>query len=43
MGSLQSGARISQINSNGERDYMSDEARASEIQRLEGIAATDCK
>lgn len=43
MPSLQSGIRISQINSSGEREFMSDEARSSEIQRLQGIMASDCK
>ena len=42
MGTLQSGVRIPQFNSNGEREFMSDEARTSEIQRLQGIMASDC-
>jgi len=41
--SLQSGARIAQINAQGEREFMSDEARQVETQRVQGIAGTDCQ
>jgi hypothetical protein len=39
---LQSGARIEQIDAQGERSYMTDAQRAAEIERLQGIIASDC-
>jgi Domain of unknown function (DUF4124) len=38
-----SGIRLSTTNDKGEREIMSDAARASETKRLEGIIAADCK
>lgn len=43
LASLESGVRVSQINSQGEREYMSDEARIAETQRVQGIVASDCQ
>ncbi len=42
LASLQSGIRISQVNAQGEREFMSDEARQAETQRVQGIASSDC-
>ncbi len=42
LASLQSGIRIAQINAQGEREFMSDEARQAETQRVQGIASSDC-
>ena len=39
---LQSGQRIATVNAQGEREFMSDERRASELRRLEGIIRNDC-
>ena len=39
---LQSGQRIATVNAQGEREFMNDERRASELRRLEGIVRTDC-
>lgn len=39
---LQSGQRIATVNAQGEREFMSDERRTSELRRLEGIVRTDC-
>ncbi|WP_374522055.1 DUF4124 domain-containing protein [Hydrogenophaga sp.] len=39
---LQSGQRIATVNAQGEREFMSDDRRASELRRLEGIIRTDC-
>jgi hypothetical protein len=30
------------VNAQGEREFMSDDRRASELRRLEGIIRTDC-
>jgi len=38
-----SGMRIATTNAKGEREYMSDEARASETRRLSDIIARDCQ
>lgn len=38
-----SGVRIVRTNEKGEREFLSDEERASELKRLDGIIATDCK
>jgi hypothetical protein len=41
--SLQSGVRLAQVNAQGEREYLTDEARQSEVQRTQGIVASECK
>ena len=43
LNSLQSGARIAQINNQGEREFMPDDARLAETRRVQGIVATDCQ
>ena len=43
LASLQSGARISQTNAQGEREFMTDEGKAAEIQRTQGIVDANCK
>lgn len=40
---LQSGVRIAQVNAQGEREFMSDEARQAETQRVQGITTSDCQ
>ena len=40
---LESGVRVVQTNGQGEREYMGDDQRASEMKRLDGIIASDCK
>lgn len=40
--SLKSGVRIAVVNAKGERDFMDDAAKATEIKRLQSIADTDC-
>ena len=42
LASLQSGIRIAQVNTQGEREFMSDETRQAETQRMQGIASSDC-
>ena len=39
---LDSGQRISRINSTGEREFMEDNERAAETKRLESVMARDC-
>jgi hypothetical protein len=39
---LDSGQRIALTNAQGEKEYMSDEARAAETKRVEQIIARDC-
>lgn len=41
--SLNSGVRISQTNAQGEREFLTDEAKAAEIQRTQGIVDSSCK
>lgn len=41
--SFDSGVRISRTNAAGEREFMDDAARASELKRIQGIIASDCK
>lgn len=41
--SFDSGVRISRTNAAGEREFMDDAARAGELQRIQGIIASDCK
>ena len=40
---LDSGIRIVQVNTKGERTYMDDASRMVESKRIEGIMASDCK
>ncbi|MFI5446033.1 DUF4124 domain-containing protein [Polaromonas sp. UC242_47] len=40
---LQSGVRVSTTNAKGEREFMDDNTRAAENQRLQGIVDSDCK
>ena len=40
---LQSGARVMQFNAQGERSYMTDEQRAAEVQRVQGVIGSDCR
>ncbi len=40
---LDSGIRISRINTAGEREVMDEAARAAEAKRIQGIMATDCQ
>lgn len=40
---LQSGARVMQFNAQGERSYMTDEQRAAEVQRVQGVIESDCR
>ena len=42
LSSLQSGARIAQLDAQGQRSYMTDEQRAAEIQRMHNIVQTNC-
>jgi alpha-beta hydrolase superfamily lysophospholipase len=39
---FESGQRIAQISASGEREFLSDEQRAAELRRLEGVIASDC-
>ncbi len=41
--SLESGVRIATTNAKGERDFMSDEARAAEARRINEVIAKDCQ
>jgi hypothetical protein len=41
--SLDEGQRIMRINAKGEREYLDDQGRAEEAQRMRGIIASDCK
>jgi len=43
MRSLDSGVRIARTNEKGEREILSDAARAAETQRTREVIATDCK
>jgi hypothetical protein len=40
---LDSGLRLSRVNSKGEQEIMDDAARAAEAKRLQGIMAVDCQ
>ena len=40
---MQSGVRISTLNAKGEREFMSDEARAAETKRIQAVIDSDCK
>ncbi|MGI9135158.1 MAG: DUF4124 domain-containing protein, partial [Rhodoferax sp.] len=40
--SLESGLRINQVNTKGERVFMGDTERAAELQRIEAAIASDC-
>lgn len=41
--SFESGVRVSHTNASGEREFMDEATRASELQRIQGIIASDCK
>ena len=41
--SLDSGQRLAKINEKGEKDFLSDQERASEGKRIETVIARDCK
>ena len=43
LASFQSGVRISTVNAKGEREFMDENARATESKRLQGIVDSDCK
>jgi hypothetical protein len=43
LATLDSGIRIRTTNASGETEYMSDERRAAETSRLQGIISSDCK
>lgn len=43
MANLQSGARVAVANAKGEREFMDDNTRATEIKRLQAISNSDCK
>ena len=43
LATMQSGMRVSVTNAKGEREFMDDNARATEVKRLQGIADNDCK
>ena len=43
LASLQSGVRIAQINAQGEREFMSDEARQAEQMRAQNTVASECR
>jgi hypothetical protein len=40
---LESGQRMARVNANGEREYLDDKQRASELQRSQDIIAQNCK
>lgn len=40
--SLESGTRISRTNAAGEREFMDDSSRDSELKRIQGVIASDC-
>jgi hypothetical protein len=40
---LESGQRMAVVNDKGEREYIDDARRASEVQRVDGIIARDCR
>lgn len=41
--SFESGVRIARTNAKGEREFMDDSARASELKRIQSIIESDCK
>ena len=41
--SLESGVRISRTNAAGEREFMDDSAKATELKRIQGVITSDCK
>lgn len=43
LASIQSGVRLSVANATGEREFMDDNARATEAKRLQAISESDCK
>lgn len=40
---MESGIRLARANSAGEREFLDDAARASEVQRIQGVIDADCK
>lgn len=42
LNTLQSGLRITQVGANGERSYLSDDARAQEVQRVQALMQAEC-
>jgi len=40
---LESGQRMAVVNEKGEREYIDDARRASEIERVQGVIARDCR
>lgn len=38
-----SGVRVARANAQGEREFVDDAARAAELQRIQGVIASDCK
>lgn len=42
LNTLQSGIRMTQVGPGGERSYLSDEARAQEVQRVQGLMQAEC-
>ena len=40
---FESGQRIARVNAKGEREFVEDAERQSELKRLEGVIASDCK
>lgn len=43
LATMQSGIRVAVANAQGEREFMSDEARAAETQRLQALVAASCQ
>lgn len=43
LSTLSAGTRISIVNDKGEQDYMSDEQRAADMQRLQGYISANCQ
>ena len=39
----ESGQRVARINAKGEREFLDDAQRASEVRRIDGVIAADCK
>jgi type IV secretory pathway VirB10-like protein len=43
LATMESGMRVMRVKPDGEREYLSDDQRASEAQRARGIIASDCR
>ncbi len=39
----ESGVRVARANAQGEREFLDDAGRATELKRIQGVIATDCK